>query len=305
MRACVILNPKSGSAAMAQQLRNLLVGDDFEIVESQKAGDAAEIARAATGKGYDTVIAGGGDGTVNEVINALVHTPLHSVRMGVLPLGTGNDLSRTLAIPLDIAAAVQTLRDGKETTLDLMKVTTEGQTKYAANVAAGGFTGQMNEALTATTKSTWGPLAYLQGALRTLPDLTAYRTYIRLDDGELKMIDAYNVIIANARTAGGGTVVAPRADPEDGLLDVVIVHQGSAVDIAGVAARLLAGDYTDSDIVSHACAKRIVLFSRPGMWFNVDGDLLTNGPIEFNVVPQALRVVVGETYRHAPDEQQM
>src|SRR5690606_40733984 len=113
-------------------------------------------------------------------------------------------------------------------------------------------------------------------------------------------VSALNVIIANARTAGGGTVVAPTANPEDGLLDVVVVHDGSLGDLAGVAARLLAGDYTESDIVSHRRAGRVTVTATPGMWFNVDGELMTNEPLSVRVMPSALRVLVGPDYTPEP-----
>jgi diacylglycerol kinase (ATP) len=300
MRACIILNPGAGTSEQGERLRALQSHADFDIFDTRDVGQATRLAHDAPAKGYDTVVAAGGDGTVNEVINGLVHARVEEVRLAILPLGTGNDLARTLAIPFELEAAMETLLQGRETTIDLMKVTTSDAIKYAANVAAGGFTGQMNEAMTPEIKATWGPLAYLRGALEVLPDLTAYETFLRIDDGEQAMTDAYNIIIANARTAGGGTIVAPAANPEDGLLDVVIVHRGTAAELAGVAARLVAGDYTSSPIVSHTAAKRVVIFSKPGMWFNVDGELLTNGPIQFDVLPREMRIIVGDDYRASP-----
>jgi diacylglycerol kinase (ATP) len=93
--------------------------------------------------------------------------------------------------------------------------------------------------------------------------------------------------------------VAPTANPEDGLLDVVIVKSGSLLDVAGAAARLVVGNYLDSDQVLHRQARRVSVRSRPGMWFNVDGELFTQQPVTFTVLPHILRVVVGADYTPA------
>jgi diacylglycerol kinase (ATP) len=154
----------------------------------------------------------------------------------------------------------------------------------------------MNEAMTDELKATWGPLAYVRGAMKVLPDLTRYRARIRYDGAAWEPLTALNVIVANGRSAGGGTMVAPAANPEDGLLDVVIVRPGTLAELTGVAARLLAGNYLNSDAVLHRRAKRAEIESTPGMWFNIDGELVTNDPITFAVVPRALRVIVGNGY---------
>jgi len=182
-------------------------------------------------------------------------------------------------------------------TIDILKVKYERKTTWCINVAAGGFTGQMNEVMTDELKQTWGPLAYLRGAVKVVPDLTHYRTKMRIGTRPAMQIGAINIIVANGRTAGGGVAVAPTADLEDGALDVVTVRAGTALELAGVAARLIAGDYTNSDIVDHVRTKRVEIDSRPGMWFNVDGELLTNSKISFTVVPGALRVLTGPDYQ--------
>jgi diacylglycerol kinase (ATP) len=171
---------------------------------------------------------------------------------------------------------------------------------YGLNVAAGGFTGQMNELMTDVLKATWGPLAYLRGAVGVLPNLTDYETFITWDDGPEERIAALNIIVANGRTAAGGFMVAPTANPEDGLLDVVVVQSGSLVDLAGVAARLLVGNYVGSDLVLHRQVRHVRVAAQPGMWFNVDGELLTKDPVTFTVLPQALQVVVGKGYTPEP-----
>jgi diacylglycerol kinase (ATP) len=182
------------------------------------------------------------------------------------------------------------LTGGEERTLDLFRAEMEGQVRYGINVAAGGFSGQVDEKLTEEMKATWGPLAYVRGAMSVLPDLTGYDTAIAWDDGELERAEVLNIIVANGRTCAGGMAVAPQADPADGLLDVVVVRYGSLLDLAKVAAMLVTGDYLEHEGVTLRRARKLRVASRPGMWFNVDGELLGNAPISFEVLPQALRV---------------
>jgi diacylglycerol kinase (ATP) len=201
---------------------------------------------------------------------------------------------------MDTQEAFRLLTSGAVRTLDVIRVEAAGNTMYGLNVSAGGFTGQMNELMTDDLKATWGPLAYLRGAVSVLPNLTDYETFITWDDETEERIAALNIIVANGRTAAGGFMVAPTANPEDGLLDVVIVQSGSFVDLAGVTARLLVGNYVDSDLVLHRQVRRVQVASRPGMWFNVDGELFTKDPVTFTVLPRALQVVVGKDYTPEP-----
>jgi diacylglycerol kinase (ATP) len=296
MKTYIILNPNAGSAAQAEALREAIHADStMTLWETERATQACELAAAALREGAEMVVAAGGDGTINEVINGLASN-FSQARLGILPLGTGNDLARTLALPTDAREALDLLAVGPVRTLDVMRVETISGVKYGINVAAGGFTGQMNELMTDELKASWGPLAYLRGALSVLPNLTDYETFISWGDETEERIAAFNIIVANGRTAAGGIMVAPTANPEDGLLDVVIVQSGSLLDLAGVAARLLVGNYVDSDLVLHRQVRRMRVAARPGMWFNVDGELLTKDPVTFTVLPRALQVVVGTVY---------
>ncbi len=300
MKARLILNPNAGSADAADALRMALHREpDVELCACEAPGHGRRLAAESVAQGYDVVIAAGGDGTVNEVVNGLADD-FGAVAFGIVPLGTGNDLARTLALPEDPALAFELALRGPHRPLDLIRVQSDAGTIYAANVCAGGFTDELEGAMTSDLKAAWGPLSYLIGTVKALPDLTDYDTRIAWDDGELERVHAFNVIVANGRTAGGGRPAAPRANPEDGLLDVVIVKRCTAVELAGLAARALAGDYLDSEHVLYRRARRVLVDSRPGMWFNVDGEIYTDEPVTFEVVPGALRVAVGETYTPEP-----
>jgi diacylglycerol kinase (ATP) len=299
MKVCIILNPKAGTAEQANVIHHAVAErSELTLWETTGPGQARELAATAVRAGVDLIVAAGGDGTINEVVNGLAPN-FAQARLGILPLGTGNDLARTLALPTELQMALPLLTTGVAHSLDLMKIETAHQVVYGINVAAGGFTGQMNELLTEEMKVSWGPLAYLRGAVSVLPNLTEYETSVSYDDGSAERLDALNIIVANGRTAAGGLVVAPTANPEDGLLDVVIIKSGSLLDVAGAAARLVVGNYLDSDQVLHRQARRVSVRSRPGMWFNVDGELFTQQPVTFTVLPHILRVMVGADYTPA------
>lgn len=300
MRGLVIVNPNAGSSDLLTRIEQPLADAGFTIHRTQAPGDAGRAAAAAADDGFDLVVAAGGDGTVTEVVDGLVAGGGRA-RLGLLPLGTGNDLARTLAVPLDVEAALAALLKGDERAIDLIRAEVDGAPAvHAVNVAAGGFSGRVDEEMTAEAKGRWGVLAYVFGAAKVLPDLTGYKTRLTWDDGNDEIVDAFNVVVANGRSCAGGKMVAPFANPEDGLLDVVVVRSGSLLDIAGVAARLALGNYLDSDVVSLRRARSVRVASEPPMLFNVDGELQPEGPITFRVLPGALRVLVGPGYTPEP-----
>ena len=302
MKTCVIINPSAGSAPQMEVLERALDGQRaIACWQTAESGDAREMAAQAVEDGFDRVVAAGGDGTINEVVNGIMARG-GGVVLGIVPLGTGNDLARTLALPPDPRDALAFVLADRHVALDLIKVFTGGRTVYGINAAAGGFTGQVNETMTSEMKATWGPLAYLFGALSTLPDLRDYRTRLSLDGEPAHEVDALNIIVANGRSIGGGKRVAPLADPTDGLLDVVVVKEAPPLALAGLAARFVAGEHLGSPHVIYRRVRRAHVVSEPGMWFNVDGDLLAKEPLTFEVVPAALRVAVGADFRPQPEE---
>ena len=288
MRPLIILNPAAGSAAQAPKLREA-VGDSADIALCEGPGAARRLAADAVRKGRELVIAAGGDGTVHEVVQGLA-VDFRRTRLGLIPFGTGNDLARTLGIPIDPIEALKMLEGSAERVIDLVRAESGNDSAYCVNVAAGGFSGQVDEVLTDELKATWGPLSYVRGALEVLPNLTEYKTTLAYDDGSWEAVPAFNVIVANGRTCAGGIRVAPDADPADGLIDVVVVRYGSMLDLAAVGASLLAGDYQTSSEVSHRRARRVRIASKPGMWFNVDGELFTKEPVTFSIEPGVLRI---------------
>lgn len=295
MRTCVILNDSAGSAGR-------LTGRDVEAVlaplgdisiERPAGGDAAtEVARRALDDGCDLLVAAGGDGTVNQVVTALAESA-SPTRLGVLPLGTANDFARSIGMPNRLEDAVAALRAGRSVPADLLRVGLGTGTRYCINVSAGGFSGRVDENLTDEMKRTWGPLAYVRSALDALPDLEDYETRVRFDDGGTETVEAFNIVVANGRYVAGGVPIAPRARLDDGLADVVIVKAAALPELGALAPRILLGRHLDSPAVAFRRCRRVRIESEPGMWFNVDGELIGNESIAFELISAAVRVVTG------------
>lgn len=281
----------SASAVLASRLR-------VEWLEAKDATDARALAASAVDSGIELVVAAGGDGTIHAVVEGLASRAFGAT-LGVLPLGTGNDLARSLGVERAPREAAELLVHGVARPIDVMRVevaTPGGAPKvhHGINVAAGGFSGQVDEAMTEEMKARWGPLAYLRGAVKVLPELIDYQTRLAFDDGELELIDAWAVIVANAKSCAGGIKVAPEALADDGLLDVVALQAGSLLDLAAVAALLVSGAALDSRDIVFRRARSVRIDSTPAMHFNVDGELLDAEPLTFRVLPRVMRVIAAK-----------
>ena len=305
MRTCIVRNPGSGSADEASEfLAAVAARDDLVLVEPGSAEAMTRAVREAAEAGFDVVAAAGGDGTVHAVANALMGVGRiadERPALAVLPCGTGNDLARTLAVPLDPNEALALVGYGARRHLDLIRVCpAEGDACYAINVVSGGFTAEMRERLHDDRKERWGALAYVLAGVETLPNATVYNVRLRRDDGMTDRMALHSLVVASGRTAGGGQPAAPTANPEDGWLDVVAIHEASAGALAALAARAALGDYLQSELVDAWRVRRLAVEAAPPMQFAVDGEMKAATPATFEVVPHALRVVVGEGYAPEP-----
>jgi len=289
----IIVNPIAGAIVnpdgLLKQLRRL---DPRKLSLTKRAGEAETLARAAFRAGCDYIIAAGGDGTLNEVINGIASPhPIRGVRMGIVPLGTANDFARSMKLPARVENNIDILRAKQTVLVDLVRVTGK-RTRYFINVSAGGFSGAVDEKLTPQIKSTWGPLAYLRSAAAALPKLRAYHATVIFDDVERWEGELYNIVIANGQFVAGGLPIAPDASVRDGLLDVLLVPKRPAREMALLTAQMLLGKHLSSDVIPFRRTRKISVKSRPRMWFNVDGEPFGDDPAVFQILPRALEFVI-------------
>ncbi|MCA1849191.1 MAG: diacylglycerol kinase family lipid kinase [Actinobacteria bacterium] len=301
-RARVICNPASGGGCEPEVIREELEDFEAEWIHTRGAGDARE---AAEEWSDGLLIVVGGDGTVNEVVNGLGKAGFpKDVTLAVLPMGTGNDLAATLAIPDDPEGARETIRQGRVRTLDVARVRSEGVgERFFINVSTGGFGAEISSLADEELKGRWGKLAYFRASLEKARDFDVREVRVTLD-GEERMMRAVNVAVGNCRYAGGGWPAAPKANPEDGLLDLVVIEDvGLKEALALAPAALARSDYLGKEGVFSARARRIRIETQPGgLEFTADGELIGDEPAEFEIIPHTLKVVVGPDYVPEPKE---
>jgi diacylglycerol kinase (ATP) len=292
MKSRVILNPNAGSVEGIASLRDSLERlPDTEICVTDHEGHAEELARQAVEMGVPLVVAAGGDGTLNEVLNGL-SAGFDRTRLGLLPLGTGNDFARSIGVPDDLEGALAVLRAGRVQKIDVGRTSVGGKSRCFLNMAVGGFSGVVSEKAS-DAKERWGPLAYMRGAVDALPELQAFETSIVLNGAERLRVATYNIVISNGRYVAAGIPVAPQAKLDDGLFEVMIAPATTIPKLALLVPQVLLGQHLGSDLLLFRRATRIEIDSQPEMSFNVDGEILGEASSVFEVQPRALEMVVG------------
>ena len=300
-RARVICNPTSGGGSYdPDEIRDELESLEVEWVQTEGPDDAIG---AAEEWREGLLIVAGGDGTINDVVNGLGRADFpEGVTLGILPAGTGNDLAATLCIPEDPGLAEDVIRQNRQRRLDVARVRSEGiGERFFINVATGGLGAEISDANDEALKKRWGKLSYLRASLEVARDFDVRDLTLYLD-GEERRVKAVNIAVGNCRYTGGGWPATPKANPEDGLLDVVVIEALGVADLLELApAALSESDYLDSDGVLFVRAKEIRVETQPpGLEFTADGEIIGNEPARFSILPQALNVLVGPEYVPEP-----
>jgi len=296
-KARVICNPTSGGGAYdPDEIRDELDGLDLDWIETKGREDAIQ---AAQDWREGLLIVAGGDGTVNDVVNGLGRAGFpDGVTLGILPAGTGNDLAATLCIPEDPELAEDVIRQNRIRTLDVARVRSEGVgERFFINVATGGLGAEISSVNDEELKKRWGKLSYLRASLEVARNFDVRELSLYLD-GEERRVKAVNVAVGNCRYTGGGWPATPKANPEDGLLDVVVIETLVAGELFDLAPAVLTeSSYLDKEGVLFVRAKEIRVETQPpGLEFTADGEVIGNEPAQFSVLPQTLKVIVGPDY---------
>jgi diacylglycerol kinase (ATP) len=231
----------------------------------------------------ELVIIGGGDGTLNCAIEGLIDTKLP---LGILPMGTANDLARTLEIPTDLSAACQVIASGKVRLIDLGWV----NGKHFFNVASLGLSVEITQRLTKDVKQRWGVLAYAFTALETIWESRPFRAEIIVKNQSF-YVKTIQIAIGNGRYYGGGMKVAEDATIDDRRLDLYSLETQHWWEIIALLPAMRQGNHSNWPNVRAFHAQEIEINTSKRRPINTDGEITTHTPAKFRVIPQALAVI--------------
>jgi diacylglycerol kinase (ATP) len=268
-------------------------GHHVDVRVTFARGDAMALARRGAAAGADVVVAVGGDGTLNEVVNGLdgTDTPL-----GVIPLGTANDFARQAGIPADADHAMDVILRRKPVRIDTASL----NGRRFLNVSTGGIGAEITAQTSAQIKESLGQFAYAFSGLKKLAQFQAHHAVFR-GGGYVLEKDFYLCAVGSATTAGGGSMVTPHASTTDGLLDLCVVERMTRRDFARTMLKLRRGEHVGGEGVHYVRLHELTIESARPISVNVDGEVSDSRRLDYQARPKDLYVHLEHRPGEAPE----
>ncbi len=286
MKVYAIVNPVAGGGYAGEIYRSVLKefeGFDFDFHLTSGPGNATELAKSAVEQGYSHLVCVGGDGTLNEIVQAIAHTDIVLVPVSA---GTGSDFVKTTSLR-DIPSIVGAMRNGSSSPVDLGKITREGETRYFLNILEVGFGAQVMQRVNSRKKVHDGR-SFTSAVLASVPSYHPYEVKISHEEGSQSLKIA-EMIVANGKYFGGGMLAAPDAVIDDGLFDVHIVNGAGKIQLLMKLRKLRDGSHVKDIMVTSLKTSGIRIEGDAPV--EIDGENFGTLPIEVSVEKNALRLI--------------
>jgi len=286
----IILNPAAHSekaVRLTERIHALCTGAEVRL--TSMPGDAERIAREAVGEGFTTLIAAGGDGTINEVVNGLVATRNPDVRLGILPVGTMNVFAVELGIPLNsLEKAWEIILKDEVRHLDLPVCKTAEESRCFVQLAGVGLDAEVVRRTSRESKKALGPLSYLL-SLAQVAGVKPPPVTIESEDGMVR--SGSFVLLGNGRFYGGPFKMFRKGSPCDGLIDVLVFRNQSPWDLFRYMNAILIGQHAELSDVEYFQTTSLSLHSESPVPYELDGEMAGYLPLSLRVEKGALPVL--------------
>lgn len=300
-----VVNPHSGNGKTGKEwpvigkMAEELLGP-FQTCLTCGPGDATRMTREHLLRGTDRIVCVGGDGTLNEVINGFFDgsNPIREdAVLGFLPNGTGCDFCRSVPIPYGIESSLETIREGHVRKIDLGRIRFRDHdgcqaTRYFHNIASFGLGGEVVDRVNRTSKACGPFVTFIWGTLVSLFAYDPKTIRLKIDDGDERMVDVFNIAVANGRYHGGGMLVAPDALNDDGLFHVTVIGAMILPLVFWHLPKLYTGKIKSIRQVSMHTGRKVVAESDHRVLLDVDGEQPGTLPAELEIVPAALSMIM-------------
>jgi YegS/Rv2252/BmrU family lipid kinase len=264
---------------------------------SERPGHFTELVAEAGADGAEQVIAVGGDGTLNEVANGLLALPDgERPELAVIPFGTGMDFARSHRIPRKLEGAVGVALDGRIATIDAGRVSYRAwaggdEEAYFANIASAGMSGAVARQANLTSKALGGRISFFTALVRVFAGWRNTELEVEAA-GERRTGKMTNLIVANGRYQGGGMLIAPEAEPDDGLFDVLLIGDITKRDFVLNVGKIYRGTHLSHPKIDLLRTATVSVDAEVAVPIELDGEQPGTTPARFEVVPGALRLRV-------------
>lgn len=265
--------------------RSDLAGIETSCHATTGEGDATREAAEAVRRGYDVIIAAGGDGTLNEVVNGMAGLE-NLPPLGIFPMGTTNDFARAMGIPKRWEDYCDLVIENKTRPIDIGKV----NGRHFINIAGGGSLTELTYEVPSKLKTMIGQLAYYMKGIEKVASLSPTELLIRADGHGVLEGEFMLFLIANSNSVGGFEKLAPDARIDDGLLDVIAVRKCNLAEFIRLLTMALRGDHFSDPRVVYFKTKRMEVTSPGLVQLNLDGELGGELPGVFEILPSHLRI---------------
>ncbi|MDX8046820.1 diacylglycerol kinase [Gracilibacillus sp. S3-1-1] len=294
-RARIIYNPTSGREAFRKELPEVLrrfeeAGYETSAHATTCKGDATKAAKIAVERQYDVVIAAGGDGTINEVIQGIAEQE-YRPQLAIIPVGTTNDFARALSIPREIQKAVDVILQHKIRKLDIGKVNDQ----YFMNIAGGGKLTELTYEVPSKLKTMLGQLAYYLKGIEMLPSLKPTKVQIEYD-GNWFEDEIMLFLVSNTNSVGGFEKIAPEARMDDGYFDLLILRKTNLAEFVRITSAATKGAHLVDKNIFYTRANRIKVHTEEKMQLNIDGEYGGLLPGEFENLHQHIEFFVSDKF---------
>ncbi|WP_018922764.1 diacylglycerol/lipid kinase family protein [Salsuginibacillus kocurii] len=262
----------------------------YTVRFTERPQHATELVEELVEKKVETIITIGGDGTIHEVANGLIGK---DTALGLIPTGSGNDFARCLGVPNHYGQAFERIVANKTKQVDVLEL----EDKYCLTVTGIGFDGEVAKNVNRSSYKKYlnrlrvGGLSYVVSVLETLRTYQPTTVTITVDGNEMNFTDVWLVAVANAPNYGGGVMICPDATPEDGMLNLCVVHGSSKWELLRVFPQAYKGKHTTKDFVTLLEGKEVLIHSDPPVHVHSDGEEMKKSPLHIRVKKDALRVL--------------
>ncbi|HUU06182.1 MAG TPA: diacylglycerol kinase family protein [Patescibacteria group bacterium] len=271
---------------------------EFKYIFTEKPRQATEIARELLKQGFDLLIGVGGDGTLNEISNGFFNAQSDQVinddaAVGIIPSGTGSDFIRFMKVPREFDKSAARIKNSPIKKIDIGKITygsavEKNRSQYFINVADFGLGAEVIRNISNIKSSRRGAFTYYRGLLSTMMKYRSKKVKLTLDDKEQLQGEYLIGAVANGRIFGGGMIIAPQAEPDDGYFDLVLIKSMNKLEILTNSRHLYSGTIAKNPKVHILKARNIKVESPEEVHIEYDGELGEKLPAEFSIIARAL-----------------